>query len=70
MVFEQNKTYTHEAMRDVFILVNDVRESREGLMLKVSWWNRGQSGQAYPMGTSTEIMVLNEELPKWRKYDR
>lgn len=60
--------WLHERFMDVFIEVLRVQyRDAKRIRLRVRWWNRGASGNPFPIRMNDPITIQTKDLKHWRQ---
>lgn len=57
--------YTHPRFMDVMFQAHLRYRDDKRVKLRITWWNKGQCGEPYPLGISENITITPE---KWREF--
>ncbi len=62
--------WTHARFRDVFVEVIKFEGHHAGQdVYQIEWWNRGASGNAFPINERDLIGLDADDYSQWQPYD-
>ncbi len=57
----------HEKFMDVCIEVRHITPSSDGIKIYGTFWNLGQSGKSFPIGSDLKLKIPFDEVSQWKQ---